>query len=45
MKSNNSLNFRGKAVLVTGAATGIGRAVAVAFAEHGASLVRRQSSR
>lgn len=39
MNSNNSLNFRGKVVLVTGAATGIGRAVAVAFAEHGANLV------
>ena len=39
MKSNNSLDFHGKVVLVTGAATGIGRAVAVAFAEHGANLV------
>ena len=32
------LDFHGKVVLVTGAATGIGRAVAVAFAKHGAHL-------
>ena len=30
--------FHSKAVLITGAATGIGRAVAVAFAAHGARL-------
>jgi len=39
MRSNNSLSFRGKVVLITVAATVIGRAVAVAFAEHGANLV------
>jgi NAD(P)-dependent dehydrogenase (short-subunit alcohol dehydrogenase family) len=32
------LDFRGRVVLITGAATGIGRAVAVAFAAHGAKL-------
>src|SRR5580765_4750455 len=41
MKSTNVsfFDFRGRVVLITGAATGIGRAVAVAFAEHGANLV------
>jgi NAD(P)-dependent dehydrogenase (short-subunit alcohol dehydrogenase family) len=40
MKSlvSESLDFTGKVVLITGAATGIGRAVAVAFAERGAQL-------
>jgi len=33
-----SLDFTGKVVLITGAATGIGRAVALAFARHGAQL-------
>jgi NAD(P)-dependent dehydrogenase (short-subunit alcohol dehydrogenase family) len=32
------LDFRGRVVLITGAATDIGRAVAVAFAAHGAKL-------
>ena len=32
------LDFRGRVVLITGAATGIGRAVAAAFAAHGAKL-------
>ena len=32
------LDFRGRVVLITGAATGIGRAVAVAFAAHGAKV-------
>ena len=32
------LDFTGKVVLITGAATGIGRAVALAFARHGAQL-------
>jgi NAD(P)-dependent dehydrogenase (short-subunit alcohol dehydrogenase family) len=35
---SESLDFSGKVVLVTGAATGIGRAVAVAFARAGAQL-------
>ena len=33
------MNFSGKVALVTGAATGIGRACAVNFAKHGAKLV------
>lgn len=33
-----SLHFRGKVVLIAGAATGIGRATALAFARHGAKL-------
>ena len=32
------LDFTGKSVLITGAATGIGRATALAFARQGASL-------
>jgi len=36
--SSGLLDFSGKVVLVTGAATGIGRAVAVAFAQHGARV-------
>jgi NAD(P)-dependent dehydrogenase (short-subunit alcohol dehydrogenase family) len=32
------MNFNGKVAVVTGAAAGIGRATAIAFAEHGASL-------
>lgn len=39
MRSNDSSSFHGKVVLITGAASGIGRAVAVAFAERGANLV------
>ena len=31
--------FEGRCVVVTGAARGIGRATALAFAEHGAALV------
>ena len=32
------MNFKGKVAIVTGAAAGIGRATAIAFAEHGASV-------
>jgi NAD(P)-dependent dehydrogenase (short-subunit alcohol dehydrogenase family) len=35
---NDLLDFTGKSVLITGAATGIGRAVAVGFAERGATI-------
>jgi NAD(P)-dependent dehydrogenase (short-subunit alcohol dehydrogenase family) len=35
---SDSADFRGRVVLITGAATGIGRAVAVAFAKRGAKL-------
>jgi NAD(P)-dependent dehydrogenase (short-subunit alcohol dehydrogenase family) len=36
--NSDSLDFSGKAVLITGAATGIGRAVAVGFARRGAKV-------
>ncbi len=36
--TNDLLDFHGKVVLITVAATGIGRAVAVAFAAHGAKV-------
>ena len=32
------LNFKGKTALVTGAAAGIGRAVAIRFAQYGAKV-------
>jgi NAD(P)-dependent dehydrogenase (short-subunit alcohol dehydrogenase family) len=35
---SGTLDFSGRVVLITGAATGIGRAAAVAFARHGATL-------
>ena len=42
-----NINFKGKNVLVTGAARGIGRAVALAFAMDGANVLvntRRQET-
>jgi NAD(P)-dependent dehydrogenase (short-subunit alcohol dehydrogenase family) len=39
MKSNQQKQFAGKAAFVTGAASGIGRAAALAFAAEGASVV------
>jgi len=36
--NRDSLDFNGKVVLITGAATGIGRAVAVGFAGRGARV-------
>lgn len=36
---NNSFSLQGKTILVTGASSGIGRAIAIACAETGASLV------
>lgn len=35
---NNSFNFEGKVAFVTGGASGIGRAAALAFARAGASV-------
>ena len=36
---NNPLDFRGKVALITGAASGMGRATARAFAKAGAAVV------
>jgi NAD(P)-dependent dehydrogenase (short-subunit alcohol dehydrogenase family) len=38
LANGDFLDFNGRLVLMTGAATGIGRAVAVAFASHGAKV-------
>ena len=36
---SEDLNFKGKRVLITGAASGIGAAMAKTFSDHGASLI------
>lgn len=39
MKEELTMDFNGKTAVITGGATGIGRACAVKFAKHGANVV------